>query len=155
MANFSGLAVARHRVLADAGWDVEARGLQGAPRVRVVVGEERARDHRHALRYLGLRRGHRRDRARRRPGPHAGRLARGGARRGRTAPDHRLRQAGNVNTGAFDALDDDLRGRAHGTARGCTLTARSGCGRRRPKISAHLVHGVEARTPGRPMRTNG
>ena len=32
MANATALAVARHRVLADAGWDVEADGLFGAPR---------------------------------------------------------------------------------------------------------------------------
>ncbi len=40
MANFTGLAAARHHVLAKAGWDVEADGLQGAPRVHVVVGSE-------------------------------------------------------------------------------------------------------------------
>src|SRR5215471_7013185 len=34
MASFTCLAAARHRVLADAGWDVEAEGLAGAPRVR-------------------------------------------------------------------------------------------------------------------------
>ncbi len=54
MANFSGLAAARHRVLAGAGWDVEARGLQGAPRVRAVVGAERHATIDVALRYLGM-----------------------------------------------------------------------------------------------------
>src|SRR5579885_1898543 len=34
MANFTCLAAARHRVLANAGWDVEAEGLAGAPWVR-------------------------------------------------------------------------------------------------------------------------
>ena len=33
MANFTGLAAARHAVLARAGWDVEADGLNGAPAV--------------------------------------------------------------------------------------------------------------------------
>ncbi len=33
MANFTCLAAARHAVLRDAGWDVEADGLQGAPAV--------------------------------------------------------------------------------------------------------------------------
>jgi glutamate/tyrosine decarboxylase-like PLP-dependent enzyme len=37
-ANTVGLAAARHRVLARAGWDVEARGLAGSPGVRVLVG---------------------------------------------------------------------------------------------------------------------
>ncbi|HYZ46657.1 MAG TPA: aspartate aminotransferase family protein, partial [Actinomycetota bacterium] len=41
MANFTGLAVARHDVLERIGWDVERRGLQGSPRLRVIVGEER------------------------------------------------------------------------------------------------------------------
>lgn len=40
MANFAGLAAARHRVMATAGWDVEADGLIGAPPIRVVVGDE-------------------------------------------------------------------------------------------------------------------
>src|SRR5262249_45857007 len=35
MANFTGLAAARDRVLADHGWDVAERGLTGAPPVRV------------------------------------------------------------------------------------------------------------------------
>src|SRR5574338_535509 len=33
MANFSGLAAARHAVLKDVGWDVEAQGLFGAPAI--------------------------------------------------------------------------------------------------------------------------
>src|SRR3954447_26822473 len=35
MAHVTGLAVARHAVLARAGWDVEERGLNGAPQLRV------------------------------------------------------------------------------------------------------------------------
>jgi hypothetical protein len=38
MAHVTALAAARHRVLADAGWDVDADGLIGAPPVRVFVG---------------------------------------------------------------------------------------------------------------------
>jgi glutamate/tyrosine decarboxylase-like PLP-dependent enzyme len=36
MAHVTCLAAARHRVLRDAGWDVEAEGLFGAPAVRVL-----------------------------------------------------------------------------------------------------------------------
>jgi glutamate/tyrosine decarboxylase-like PLP-dependent enzyme len=54
MANFVGLAAGRHAVLSRAGWDVEANGLQGAPPVRVLVGEERHSTIDLALRYLGL-----------------------------------------------------------------------------------------------------
>ena len=53
-ANFTCLAAARGRVLADAGWDVSADGLTGAPRVQVLAGEERHGSIDLALRYLGL-----------------------------------------------------------------------------------------------------
>ena len=54
MANFSGLAAARQAVLTDRGWDLDRRGLTGAPGVRVLVGEERHGTVDLALRYLGL-----------------------------------------------------------------------------------------------------
>ncbi len=53
-ANTVGLAAARHHVLAEAGWDVERDGLHGAPRVRVVAGEERHATIDRSLRLLGL-----------------------------------------------------------------------------------------------------
>jgi glutamate/tyrosine decarboxylase-like PLP-dependent enzyme len=37
MANFSALAAARHALLGRLGWDVEARGLFGAPPITVIV----------------------------------------------------------------------------------------------------------------------
>lgn len=40
MANFCGLAAARHALLRRKGWNVEAQGLYGAPEIRVIVGEE-------------------------------------------------------------------------------------------------------------------
>jgi len=54
MANFTGLAAARHHVLKEAGWDVERDGLTGAPRIRVVVGANRHGTVDRALRMLGL-----------------------------------------------------------------------------------------------------
>ena len=54
MANFTALAVARNHVLRAAAWDVERRGLQGAPQVRVIAGAERHGTIDRALRYLGL-----------------------------------------------------------------------------------------------------
>lgn len=53
-ANTVSLAAARHHVLAQAGWDVEARGLNGAPRVRVVANGERHATVDRTLRLLGL-----------------------------------------------------------------------------------------------------
>jgi glutamate/tyrosine decarboxylase-like PLP-dependent enzyme len=54
MAHVTGLAAARHRVLADAGHDVERDGLTGAPRIRVLANEERHVTVDRALRLLGL-----------------------------------------------------------------------------------------------------
>src|SRR6185295_17536225 len=54
MAHVTALAAARHRVLADAGHDVERDGLAGAPPIRVVAGEERHVTLDRALRFLGL-----------------------------------------------------------------------------------------------------
>jgi len=105
MANFSGLAAARHRVLARAGWDVEARGLQGAPRVRVIVGEERHATIDIALRYLGLGAAS----VEVVPADAQGRMRTyllAGVLDGvEPAPTIICAQAGNVNTGAFDDFD--------------------------------------------------
>ena len=54
MANFTCLAAARTAVLARLGWDVGRDGLAGAPKVRVLAGEERHDTVDRALRYLGL-----------------------------------------------------------------------------------------------------
>ena len=53
-ANTVCLAAARHKVLADVGWDVERDGLCGGPAVRVVVNEERHATIDRSLRLLGL-----------------------------------------------------------------------------------------------------
>jgi glutamate/tyrosine decarboxylase-like PLP-dependent enzyme len=53
-ANLTCLAAGRHRVLASAGWDVEAEGLTGAPRITVIASEDRHVSVDAAVRYLGL-----------------------------------------------------------------------------------------------------
>lgn len=54
VANLVSLAAARHRVLAEVGWDVEAHGLVGSPGVTVVVGEFVHHTVGKAVRILGL-----------------------------------------------------------------------------------------------------
>jgi glutamate/tyrosine decarboxylase-like PLP-dependent enzyme len=54
MAHVTALATARYQVLQAAGWDVAGDGLSGAPRIRVLVGEERHVTVDRALRYLGI-----------------------------------------------------------------------------------------------------
>ncbi|MDQ3953748.1 MAG: aminotransferase class V-fold PLP-dependent enzyme, partial [Actinomycetota bacterium] len=94
---------ARHHVLAARGWDVEADGLAGAPRVRIVAGEERHVTIGRALRFLGF--GERTVTVV--PADGQGRMdaAALDAELGRSgAPTIVCAQAGNVNTGAFDPL---------------------------------------------------
>jgi glutamate/tyrosine decarboxylase-like PLP-dependent enzyme len=97
MANFTCLAAARHSVLAQAGWDVEADGLFGAPPVNVVVGEEA---HPSLIKSLGLA-GLGRNRVVRVPVDKQGRM-RADAFPTLAGPTIVCLQAGNVNTGAFD-----------------------------------------------------
>jgi glutamate/tyrosine decarboxylase-like PLP-dependent enzyme len=54
MANFTGLAAARHALLKRAGWDVEADGLFGAPPFTVVTSDESHITIFAALQMLGL-----------------------------------------------------------------------------------------------------
>ena len=96
MANFTGLAAARHHVLAKAGWDVERDGLNGAPRIRVIVGEKRHGTIDRSLRMLGL--GAPTDIV---PADDQGRLLADQLEIG-DEPTIVCAQAGEVNTGAFD-----------------------------------------------------
>lgn len=106
-ANTVGLAAARHHLMRELGWDVERRGLAGAPRIRVLAGAERHATIDRSLRLLGL-------------GSDAleevavdaqGAIDTDDLRRvlsnGPTGEDHPsvvCLQAGNVNTGAVDDL---------------------------------------------------
>ncbi|GAA1346419.1 pyridoxal-dependent decarboxylase [Saccharothrix algeriensis] len=53
-AHLTALAAARHRLLADRGWDVERRGLAGAPAVRVLTSGWQHASIERAMRLLGL-----------------------------------------------------------------------------------------------------
>jgi glutamate/tyrosine decarboxylase-like PLP-dependent enzyme len=99
MAHMTALAAARHHVLTAAGWDLARDGLQGAPRIRVLVGAERHVTIDRALRYLGIGAAQieavemRADALREALGAGSG-------------PTIVCAEAGNVNTGAFDPLDE-------------------------------------------------
>src|SRR6185312_10175828 len=54
MAHATALAAARNHVLAEVGWDVEERGLTGAPHIRVFAGEKVHSTFPRALRFVGL-----------------------------------------------------------------------------------------------------
>jgi glutamate/tyrosine decarboxylase-like PLP-dependent enzyme len=97
MANFTGLAAARHAALAKLGWDVEAQGLFSAPPITVIVGEEVHVSLLKTLSLLGLGR----ERVVRVPVDGQGRM-RAGTLPAISGPTIVCIQAGNVNTGAFD-----------------------------------------------------
>jgi len=107
MANFTALAAARYRVLAQEGWDVDRDGLFGAPPITVIVGEE---VHPTLLKSLGLL-GLGRHRVVRAPVDEQGRI-RTETFPGISGPTIVCLQAGNVNTGAFDP-SSELCARAH------------------------------------------
>ena len=101
LGNTVGLAAARHAVLAREGWDVESRGLYGAPEITVIVGAEAHATLLTGLQYLGLGR----DRVIRVPTDEQGRMRADAF--ASTVADLRgplivALQAGNVNTGGFD-----------------------------------------------------
>jgi glutamate/tyrosine decarboxylase-like PLP-dependent enzyme len=54
MAHATALAAARNHVLAEVGWDVEERGLTGAPPIRVFAGEKAHSTFPRAVRFVGL-----------------------------------------------------------------------------------------------------
>jgi len=102
-ANFTCLAAARHDVLARAGWDVERRGLVGAPPVRVIAGADHHDTIDLALRYLGLGT----DALVEVPTDDQGRIdvdALTDTLNAGAGPTIVCLQAGEVHTGAFDAL---------------------------------------------------
>ncbi|MEL7369108.1 MAG: pyridoxal-dependent decarboxylase [Myxococcota bacterium] len=100
-AHMTSLAAARHKVLAGVGWDVEQRGLGGAPPVQVLASEEVHITVNRALSVLGLGR----ESLVRVPTDAQGRL-RADRLPALRAPAIMIAQAGNVNTGAFDPIDD-------------------------------------------------
>ncbi|MCK9896500.1 pyridoxal-dependent decarboxylase [Frankia sp. AgB32] len=114
MAHVTALAAARQRVLADAGWDVAADGLTGAPPVRILAGADRHATVDAALRLLGF--GDRAvvavasdDLGRMRTDALRAALAAAPGPGGATGCGRRpativIAQAGEVNTGAVDPL---------------------------------------------------
>jgi glutamate/tyrosine decarboxylase-like PLP-dependent enzyme len=101
MANFTALAAARNRVLADAGWDVEADGLIGAPPITVITSAETHPTVFKSIGMLGLGRG----RTVPIPTDGQGRM-RAEALPRVSGPTIVCTQAGNVNTGAIDPIGD-------------------------------------------------
>lgn len=104
MANTTCLAAARHAVLARVGWDVAAKGLQAAPPVLVIAGEEAHVTIYGALRLLGLGDASVTKVACDGQGRVIPDALRDALRNAKDNPTVVCAQAGNVNTGSFDPL---------------------------------------------------
>jgi glutamate/tyrosine decarboxylase-like PLP-dependent enzyme len=138
MAHVTGLAAARWHVLDAVGWDVGARGLAGAPPVRVLVGEKRHVTIDRALRLLGL------------GAPQVvaaddqGRLVPDGLRDalGGEGPAIVCAQAGEVNTGAFDPLPE-IAGACEAAGAWLHVDGAFGIWAAVSPRLAHLVEGLE------------
>ena len=101
MANFSALATARHVVLKNVGWNVEADGLFNAPPITVIIGAEAHPSLVKSLGMLGLGR----NRVIKVPVDSQGRM-RADALPAISGPTIVCTQAGNVNSGAFDPIGE-------------------------------------------------
>ncbi len=141
MANFTALAAARHAVLARRGWDVETRGLYGAPEIDVVIGAEAHVTIHAALQMLGLGR----ERVKRVPTDAQGRMEAAALRDVLATCDGPLivcAQAGNVNSGAFDPLDD-IATAVHASKGWLHVDGAFGLWANASPSLAHLAKGVE------------
>jgi glutamate/tyrosine decarboxylase-like PLP-dependent enzyme len=105
MAHATCLAAARHAVLHRRGWDVEQRGLFGAPPIRLLSSSERHGTFERAVRFLGFGM----QQLKYLPADQQGRLREDALeqalREDLEWPAIVLLQAGDVNIGAFDSFE--------------------------------------------------
>lgn len=104
-AHVTALAAARNKLLADRGWDVERRGLAGAPPIRVLTAGHQHGSVQRAVRILGL--GGDAIRVVGTADPH-GRMDLTGLQRELATgekPTIVCLQAGEINTGSFDLFE--------------------------------------------------
>ena len=138
MANFTGLAAARHEVLRRAGWDVDKQGLRGSPPIQVIAGQEAHATLFKMISLLGLGRAH----VVRVPADSQGRMN-AQALPAIQAPSIVCIQAGNVNSGAFDPAQEIIE-RAHAAGAWVHVDGAFGLWARTAPKRAHLMAGFEA-----------
>jgi glutamate/tyrosine decarboxylase-like PLP-dependent enzyme len=141
MAHMTGLAAARHALLRDRGWDVERRGLFGAPPIRVLANRDRHTTVDRALRFIGIGLDSLEplavdDESRVRPETLAAALA------GSDQPTIVVLQAGELNLGAFDPFED-LAPIAHAAKAWVHVDGAFGLWAKASPKHRHLVRGLE------------
>jgi len=142
MAHTTALAAARNHLLARRGWDVESKGLAGAPRIRIISSDQHHGSIYRTARLLGLGS----DAIRALPADEDGKLD-AGSLEGALRDDVEdativLLQAGDLNIGAFDAFDD-LIPPAHRHGAWVHVDGAFGLWANTSKRYRHLLRGVE------------
>ena len=142
MGHATALAAARNKLLAERGWDVERRGLAGAPPIRIITGGHQHASVDRAVRLLGL-------------GTDAivnagadpqGRLDPGGLSRelgSGDGPAIVCLQAGEINTGSFDDYTQACR-IAHERSAWVHVDGAFGLWAAVSRRHRHLLAGIEA-----------
>ncbi len=105
MAHFTCLAAARNALLGRRGWNVEHKGLAGAPRFRVLSGSHRHGTFERAVRFLGLGRDCITDLALDAEGRLSETALAEALQADEDLPTIVLLQAGDLNIGAFDSFE--------------------------------------------------
>jgi len=137
VANTAALTAARHELLARRGWDVESRGLFGAPEIPIIVSEEVHVSVLKALAVIGFGR----DRVITVPTDAHGRMRVDALPRLRE-PVIACMQAGNVNTGSFDPAEPICRA-VHDAGGWVHVDGAFGLWTASAPGRAHLARGVE------------
>lgn len=136
VANMTALAAARHAVLANVGWNVEADGLIGAPPITVLTGAEVHPSVTKSLGLIGLGR----TRTHKVPVDDQGRM-RVDLMPAITGPTIICAQVGNVNTGASDDVGAIV-ARVRGTGAWVHVDGAFGLWAAASPALSHLVPGV-------------
>jgi len=141
VANAVGLSAARTKVLLDAGWDVDADGMFGAPEVTVLVGDDAHSSVFSALQMVGF--GYKRvtriatdDQGRMRPDALSAALDKA------SGPAIVIAQAGQINTGAYDPFAEIVE-IAHRHGAWVHVDGAFGLWARATRSLKHLTEGIE------------
>lgn len=102
MAHVTCLASARHAMLSNRGWDVEERGLSGAPSIRILTNGQRHGSIDRAVRLLGLGSSHLKSLPIDAFGRVQPEILKHALQEDSASPTIIVLQAGGINTGAFD-----------------------------------------------------
>ncbi len=142
MAHVTGLAAARHALLSRRGWDVNARGLAGAPAIRIITSDAAHGTITRAARLLGLGTAH----ITVLPTDVDSRLTPAALSAALAAEPDRptivILQAGDVNCGAFDSFEE-LIPLAHAAGAWVHVDGAMGLWCNATPTLRHLLDGVE------------